>query len=39
VGDGGGGPKPENIELGRRMADLENSPRDSHNTSFGEKAK
>ena len=27
VGDGGGGPKPENIELGRRMADLENSPK------------
>ena len=27
VGDGGGGPKPENIELGMRMADLENSPR------------
>ena len=27
VGDGGGGPKPENIELGRRMADLESAPR------------
>ncbi len=27
VGDGGGGPKPENIELGRRMADLEGAPR------------
>ncbi|MEE9442402.1 MAG: glycoside hydrolase family 38 C-terminal domain-containing protein [candidate division Zixibacteria bacterium] len=27
VGDGGGGPKEENIELGRRMADLEGSPR------------
>jgi len=27
IGDGGGGPKPENIELGRRMANLENSPR------------
>ena len=27
VGNGGGGPKPENIELGRRMADLENAPR------------
>ena len=26
VGDGGGGPKPENIELGRRMKNLENSP-------------
>ena len=26
-GDGGGGPKPENVELGRRMSDLENSPR------------
>ena len=27
VGNGGGGPKPENIELGVRMKDLENSPR------------
>jgi len=27
VGNGGGGPKPENVELGRRMSDLENSPR------------
>lgn len=27
VGNGGGGPKPENVELGRRMADLENAPR------------
>ncbi|MEC9456599.1 MAG: glycoside hydrolase family 38 C-terminal domain-containing protein, partial [Candidatus Neomarinimicrobiota bacterium] len=27
MGDGGGGPKPENVELGRRMANLENSPR------------
>ncbi|MFZ5979956.1 MAG: alpha-mannosidase [Candidatus Zixiibacteriota bacterium] len=27
VGDGGGGPKEENIELGRRMADLESAPR------------
>lgn len=27
VGDGGGGPKEENIELGRRQADLEGSPR------------
>ncbi|MBN1211494.1 MAG: alpha-mannosidase [candidate division Zixibacteria bacterium] len=27
VGDGGGGPKEENIELGLRMADLENAPR------------
>ncbi len=27
VGDGGGGPKEENIELGRRMGDLEGSPR------------
>ncbi len=27
VGDGGGGPKEENIEYGRRMADLEGSPR------------
>ena len=27
VGDGGGGPKPENIELGMRMENLENSPR------------
>ena len=34
VGDGGGGPKPENIELGRRMADLENSPRVSFGTAI-----
>ena len=27
VGDGGGGPKPENVELGRRMSNLENSPK------------
>jgi len=27
VGDGGGGPKEENIELGRRMKDLESAPR------------
>jgi alpha-mannosidase len=27
VGDGGGGPKEENIELGRRMANLEGSPK------------
>ena len=27
VGNGGGGPKPENIELGRRMSDLENAPK------------
>ncbi len=27
VGDGGGGPKPENIELGRRMENLENAPK------------
>lgn len=27
VGDGGGGPKAENIELGRRMANLEGAPR------------
>ena len=33
VGDGGGGPKPENIELGRRMADLENSPRVAFDTA------
>jgi len=33
VGDGGGGPKPENIELGRRMADLENSPRVKFDTA------
>jgi alpha-mannosidase len=26
VGDGGGGPKPENVELGRRLADLEDAP-------------
>lgn len=27
VGDGGGGPHEENLELGRRMADLEGAPR------------
>jgi alpha-mannosidase len=27
VGDGGGGPKPENIELGMRMANLEGAPK------------
>ena len=27
MGDGGGGPKPENVELGRRMSNLENSPK------------
>jgi alpha-mannosidase len=27
VGDGGGGPKDENIEYGRRMADLEGAPK------------
>ena len=27
VGDGGGGPKPENIEYGLRMADLEGAPK------------
>lgn len=27
VGDGGGGPKPENIELGKRMANLEGAPK------------
>ena len=27
VGNGGGGPKPENIELGQRMVNLENSPK------------
>ncbi|MCP4143702.1 MAG: alpha-mannosidase [bacterium] len=27
VGDGGGGPKPENIELGQRMANLEGVPK------------
>jgi alpha-mannosidase len=27
VGDGGGGPKAEHIEMGRRQADLEGSPR------------
>ena len=27
VGDGGGGPKEENIEFGQKMADLEGSPR------------
>ena len=33
VGDGGGGPKPENIELGRRMSNLENSPRVQFDTA------
>ncbi len=33
VGDGGGGPKEENIELGLRMADLESSPRVSFGTA------
>ena len=33
VGDGGGGPKPENIELGTRMSNLENSPRVSFDTA------
>ena len=33
VGDGGGGPKPENIELGRRMASLESSPKVSFDTA------
>jgi len=33
VGDGGGGPKPDNIELGRRMADLENSPKVSFDSA------
>ena len=33
VGDGGGGPKPENIELGRRMANLENSPKVTFDTA------
>ena len=33
VGDGGGGPKPENIELGKRMANLENCPRVSFDTA------
>ena len=33
VGDGGGGPKPENIELGIRMKDLENSPRVGFDTA------
>jgi alpha-mannosidase len=32
VGDGGGGPKPESLELGRRLADLEGAPR----VSFGD---
>ena len=27
VGNGGGGPKPENVELGRRMANLESAPK------------
>jgi len=33
VGDGGGGPKPENIELGNRMANLEASPRVQFDTA------
>ena len=33
VGDGGGGPKPENVELGRRLADLESSPKVSFDTA------
>ena len=33
VGDGGGGPKPENIELGMRMEDLENSPKVKFDTA------
>jgi len=27
VGNGGGGPKPENVELGRRMSNLESAPK------------
>ncbi len=33
VGDGGGGPKPENVELGMRMENLENSPRVKFDTA------
>ena len=33
VGDGGGGPKPENIELGLRMADLESAPKVKFDTA------
>ena len=33
VGNGGGGPKPENIELGRRMSNLETSPRVKFDTA------
>ncbi|MFH1688244.1 MAG: glycoside hydrolase family 38 C-terminal domain-containing protein [bacterium] len=33
VGDGGGGPKEENIELGRRMADTEGAPKVSFGTA------
>ncbi len=33
VGDGGGGPKAENIELGKRTANLEGSPRLSFGTA------
>jgi len=33
VGDGGGGPKPENIELGRRLKNLESAPRVSFDTA------
>ena len=33
VGNGGGGPKPENIELGMRMANLENAPKVKFDTA------
>ena len=33
VGDGGGGPKPENIELGRRLKNLESAPKVSFDTA------
>ena len=33
VGDGGGGPKPENIEMGKRINDLEGAPKVSFDTA------
>ena len=33
VGDGGGGPKPENIEMGKRMNNLEGAPKVSFDTA------
>mgnify|MGYP003306245071 CR=1 FL=1 len=33
VGNGGGGPKPENIELGRRLKNLESAPKVTFDTA------